>query len=284
MSLTFSNTYAQNPGLDIRMPKIDKVITVTADGVNMRKSPSATAPALKTAKEQVELDGDYGWKNTYNWNGKGTNAHPTKGDIFMIVDETPEWYGIVWDYNLVAYISKNFATEANLTPITPESLNEVHQFGAITNGAYKGYCMAANLNNPDLEGELCGIGRIINGMAVFNTIINIEIVEAENKQQRLELVQFGEMPPALNYGSALLRKGFDTASDWYEWLSIDVTKLTTSEFQQIIKRFKEWHEWENHKPTDIYVKYNGSIRRLISYSPDCPAFKNCVIESYPANK
>ena len=37
---------AQNPKLEIRRPRIINAIEVISDGVNLRKSPSSTAPKL----------------------------------------------------------------------------------------------------------------------------------------------------------------------------------------------------------------------------------------------
>ena len=130
MAVTGVACHAQYVGLDVSMPKVDKVIEVTADGVNMRKSPSAAAPKLVRLCYDETDNCCYGWSNDRREPGVVAFAAPaSKGDVFMVTSETDEWYGVIAYENTPVFISKKYAQEADLTPITPEMLTRIDGYG-----------------------------------------------------------------------------------------------------------------------------------------------------------
>ena len=130
MAVTGVACHAQYVGLDVSMPKVDKVIEVTADGVNMRKSPSAAAPKLVRLCYDETDNCCYGWSNDRRERGVVAFAAPaSKGDVFMVTSETDEWYGVIAYEDTPVFISKKYAQDAELTPITSEMLTKIDDYG-----------------------------------------------------------------------------------------------------------------------------------------------------------
>lgn len=263
---------AQNVGLDIRMPKVDKVIVMTADGVNLRKAPSATAPRLMYEEGDMSDYWDYFWSNQR----KGGKAVSFRQDCpIMVINETSEWYGVVYSDiyqgQRLVYVSKKFAKEVELTPITPEFLNTTEYY-AVTSGIYRGYFMGSFWNMGD-SGLFAG--RIINGLAVYNhgTVGWFERAEDGLKRFKIEKDFL-----KITYGSEV---SIQKNSGGETYTNFDVTKLTTNEFGQIVKRIKDECGGPSER-SEIYCNYNGELRQLTYFSPTETLFKDIMV-SYPAN-
>ena len=171
--------HAQYVGLEVKMPKISKVIEVTTDGVNMRQSPSAAAPRLMYQLHKNFDIYHYLWSNermdaSGEWDMDKIAVSASKGERFIVVNEADEWYGVMACETHFAYISKKFAREVALTPIMPEMLTSINFYGTtysqspgITKGAYRGYaCMF--IEQPQIAGLM--YGRIVDGLLVFNLL------------------------------------------------------------------------------------------------------------------
>lgn len=264
MFISFSNTHAQNLGFDIRMPKINKVITVTAENVNLRKSPNATAPLLKN--EFIDFEAENGGDHFFWDNGKreGEAVHPYVNNLYLVVDEIPEWYGIICPYNndktILAYISKRFTTPVTLESITPKD----DPSKIIQNGPYRGY------------GLEDGISRIVDGVLVTSSKFS-GFVSFGDDNTTLKRVRYskGKTPTVF--------LGKDIIAEDGAFITYDVNKLTISEFQHIMVLFGV-RSGEVSDAGTIRVKHNGQIYPLTSYSLSDPAFKNCETIIYPANK
>lgn len=126
----------QYAGLDIRMPKIEKFIVLTADDVNLRKAPSTTAPKLMGIEDEM---GEYSvfWSNK---SCRGESMKFMKDAPLMVLSETDEWYGVPYmnrmDKNLMVYVSKKFAKEIQPSPVTPEFIQSQNEF-VMTKGRYR---------------------------------------------------------------------------------------------------------------------------------------------------
>lgn len=91
---------------DGRVPKWEKFVTVTSDNVNLRKGPGTNYGKLyydDTLYKRIEYA--FVAKKGYKV------YHPSTSDIFPVIDETVDWYHIYINYDVEAYVSKQFACE-----------------------------------------------------------------------------------------------------------------------------------------------------------------------------
>ena len=115
---------AQYVGLEVKMPKISKVIEVTTDGVNMRQSPSAAAPKLVRLCYDETDNCCYGWSNDRRERGVVAFAAPaSKGDVFMVTSETDEWYGVIAYEDTPVFISKKTIMIKSIMPMPTADTN-----------------------------------------------------------------------------------------------------------------------------------------------------------------
>lgn len=102
--------------LTLKVPKWEKFVKITTEGVNLRKAPNSSSPKLIS---QYEYDSN-GDSEAYYWgtNG-GYTVHFNQGDIFPVLRETGEWYCLyfpdMWCERYIAskevYIMKKFCTQ-----------------------------------------------------------------------------------------------------------------------------------------------------------------------------
>lgn len=281
---------AQNVGLDIRMPKVEKVIEITADGVNLRKAPSATAPRLMWWCEPGTDICDYVWSDQKQYKG-ATPSGTYKGGCYLVVDETDEWYGIMTENGIPAYVSKKFAQQIETQPITPEMLTKVEGYGdkyqkpGITKGIYRGYAMI-DINGFESDGIL--FGRIVNGVLVFNhhTGGSISFWEDEKRiSAEKEKDRWGYERLNITYGpkiSIKYKNPNDEYAPGYDGQDIlDMEKLTTAEFADLLKQ-SGYKKGMTGNWGQIYVGIGGNVVHLVDYDITDPLFKDKAV-TIPAN-
>lgn len=260
----------QYVGLDIRMPKIGKIIVLDADGVNLRKSPSITAPKLMGEEDDMGEYNDVFWSNQRKG---GESITFMKDNPLMVLYETEDWYGVPYMNRYqhhIVYVSKKFAKEIQPQPVTPEFLQSQNEF-VVTKGRYHGY-FAVNVTD---EGDLqyC-FGRIVNGMAVCNHTVACGIEVGDNALKRIKFEGFdGTSFPSIKFGSDVCR-AFDAVT------IPDFTKLTDNEMNTIIKKTKTLPFVDNESGY-ILVNYKNELRWM-SYNLSYPMFKNMTM-TVPAN-
>ena len=280
----------QYVGLDIRMPKVEKVITITADGVNLRKAPSATAPKLMRWCEGESDACGYVWSDQKQYKG-ALPAGADKGQYYLVVSETPEWYGVIAIEGISAYVSKKFARQVEIQPITPEMLTDVDSYGfecyqkpGITKGIYRGYAML-DINGYESNGIM--FGRIVNGILVFNHHTNGVISYWEGEKRISAEIKkdpnYGEERVDIYYGP---RTGIKHKSPDEEHISgyeganvLDMDKLTTTEFAGLLEN-SGYKKGMTSNSGELYVCIDGEVVYLCSYDLTNPVFKTMTV---PAN-
>lgn len=284
---TAGTAKAQNVGLDIRMPKVEKVITITADGVNLRKSPSATAPKLMRWCEDDTDICSYVWSDQKQAKGAFA-AGADKGQYYLVTDETDEWYGIVVE-GTPAYVTKKFARQVETRPITPEMLTKVDNYGyesyqkpGITKGIYRGYAM---VDRSGFETDGYMFGRIVDGVLVCNHHVHgysnfgkdEKRISAEKDEEGYRLT--------ITYGPKTGIKYKNPDEEYapgYEGMDIlDMEKLTTAEFADLLTK-SGYKKGMTSDYGEIYVGINGEVVHLASYDLTNPVFKDKTV-TIPAN-
>lgn len=260
----------QYVGLDIRMPKIGKIIVLNADGVNLRKSPSITAPKLMGEEDDMGEYNDVFWSNQY----KGGESITFMKDYPLIVlRETEDWYGVPYMNRYqhhIVYVSKKFANEIQPQPVTPEFMQSQNKL-VVTKGRYRGYFAVDVADEGDIQ--YC-FGRIVNGMAVCNHTVTCGIEVGDNALKRIKFEGFdGTSFPSIKFGSDVCR-AFDAVT------IPDFTKLTDNEMNTIIKKTKTLPFVDNESGY-ILVNYKNELRWM-SYNLSYPMFKNITV-TVPAN-
>ena len=278
----------ENPKLEIRRPRIIKTIEVTGDNVNLRKSPSTNAPKLyRWCEPETDCCG-YEWgmpkREVYV-----ETATVSKGEIFAVLSETPEWYEVITHYyGIVAYISKQFTQVKELEEIFPETLSkpdyyesEYPQIPGVQKGEYRGYALIQMYN---FEDNYSIFGRIVDGMLVCNWILDGQVSTSEepgrfefnqkfnNSSQRKELVIYGCRDVCRYYK----RPEEENIPDYPGLQIIDMTKVTSSEFATIMKKAGV----KPGKTCDIgliYSKVNGHVFLLAEYDLSMPEFKGRIM-------
>ncbi len=261
IGVSFS-AFAQEIGYKITMPKVSKIITVTGNNINFRKAPRANAPTMIfVCVNETDNCGA-------TWNDvripRGQTASPlraSQGQTFLVVEETPEWYGVISN-GYKAYLSKKFTKEVKTSPITPELLtqkgyycHENEQYPGITKGKYRGFAIL-DQNGWDTEGFL--VGHIVDGLLVFSHEYSAYINYDENAS-RLKFEQN-------EYGTWNITFGKDVAgneaSEWNGTL-LDYNKLTEQEFEQLLKISKATTTPNNH--VVILANINGQFNIVADY-------------------
>lgn len=104
--------------LTLKVPKWEKFVKITTEGVNLRKAPNSSSPKLLSQYEYG--DNTLGDAEAYYWGTSGGyTVHLNKGDIFPVLHETSEWYCLyfpdIWYERYIAskevYIMKKFCTQ-----------------------------------------------------------------------------------------------------------------------------------------------------------------------------
>ena len=259
-----STALAQNTGYEITMPKIGKIITVTKNGVNLRKAPNAQAPRMVWVCQSETDNCWYTWSNERKLPGHDYSPMSAgQGTYFLVVSETPQWYGITVS-GLTAYISKQFAKEVTMTPITPETLRKTGYYGydmkqapGISTGKYKGYVM---LNIAGFESDGCMIGHIHNGLVVFTHNVPLyPSFSAETVTPTLTKSESG-YGWNLTYGkSASLSE-----TDDFGTRILDVNKIGDKTFAEILR--VSGATTKANESVTIYANINGEIKMIAEIS------------------
>ncbi len=289
MAVTGVACHAQYVGLDVCMPKVDKVIEVTADGVNMRKSPSAAAPKLVRLCYDETDNCCYGWSNDRREPGVVAFAAPaSKGDVFIVTSETDEWYGVIAYENTPVFISKKYAQEAELTPITPEMLTRISDYGfgkmqspGVTKGFYRGY---ACLDIQGYETEGLMLGRIIDGFLVMSHHFNGYMVYDESVKRISVDVQREQITDGtanrmftlcrINYGkelTQLYKSDPEALGDYAEKVMV-MDRLTTQEFAEMLASAGVVGKGVTQRYGYIYACAGGKIFQLAAYDLESPVY------------
>lgn len=264
----------QYVGLDIRMPKVEKIIVLTADGVNLRKAPSATAPKLMGIEDEM---GEYSSVFWSNQRRKGESITFRKEYPLMVLQETDEWYGVPYmnryrENRTIVYVSKKFAKEIRPLPVTPEFMQSQNEL-VMTKGRYRGY-FAMDVSYEG-DTETC-LGHIVNGMAVCNNIATFGFGVGNDGLKRIKFEGFdGTSFPYILFGSDVCKQ-FDDEIKYP-----DFTKLTDNEMNTIIKNVKALNTYEFSDHGYILVNYNNELK-WIEYDRSDQIFKNNIV-TVPAN-
>lgn len=230
MSIMWQSAYAERPIYSVLIPQLSKIVQSTGDNVNLRKSPSTTAPKLTRVCEAETDICSYTWSNDPALKRKGLDSYverAMKGFTYIVVDETPEWYGIVVGGGLVAYISKQFAKPYKCAPVTPEMLQREGYFcydswqkPGFSSPEYKNFAL---VNTDGFETFGYYFARIIDGFLVLSHEVHPSIFLNNESRGRLTVTN-----DAINYGSQLLTQGENGSY-------FDCSKLTEAEIDFLMK-------------------------------------------------
>ncbi|MGM9845874.1 MAG: hypothetical protein ACI30K_06560 [Muribaculaceae bacterium] len=265
MGIIWQSAYAERPIYSVMIPQLSKIVQSTGDNVNLRKSPSTTAPKLTRVCEAETDICSYTWSNDPALKRKGTDSYverAMKGYTYIVVDEMPEWYGIVVG-GLVAYISKQFAKPYKCAPVTPEMLQREGYFGydswqkpGFSRPDYRSFAL---VNTDGFETFGYYFARIIDGFLVLSHEVHPYISFNNESRGRLKVTN-----DAINYGSQLLTQGENGSY-------FDCSKLTEAEIETLMK----------HASTDVTATtcvilgiVDGNLRPLATVNAnDLPASK-----------
>ncbi len=257
-----ASVFAQEIGYKITMPKISKVITVTGNEINFRKTPSTTAPTMVFVCVNETDNCGASWSNIRI--PRGQSARPlraSRGETFLVVEETPEWYGVISN-GYKAYLSKKFTKEIKTQPITPESLTqkgyygyENEQYPGIDHGKYRGFAII-DQNGFDSDGFM--IGHIVDGFLVLSHHFYLYSTFDENVARiRFNRDESGSISAL--YGKKVAG---DEVSEWNGPM-LDYNKLTEQEFEQFIKYSKATTTANEY--VVILTNLDGAIRIIADY-------------------
>ena len=279
---------AQNPKLEIRRPRIINAIEVISDGVNLRKSPSSTAPKLLWWCEEESDCCSYVWSAPNKYRG-ARPATANEGEVFAVMSETPEWYEVITHCEgKVAFISKQFTKNAELEEIFPETLsqpgyydNECPQVPGIQKGEYRGYAL---IQKTGYEDTFISFGRIINGFLVCNWTIYTYIQTLEDADRFYIYKEYDNLSQSnqlhISAGKDVCRIYKDPEQEYANNYPgdpiLDMTKVTTSEFASLLKNAGV----KPGKTCDrgiILTKINGQIKVLAEYDLSEPVFKDRIV-------
>lgn len=167
---------AQTP-FKVKTPPFRKFVKITANDVNLRKSPSAQSPKLIYCTVESDLGGtidEMVWSNkplARNERAVRATVLPVREpSLFPTVKTSSDW--ICGDYkNKSVYVMKKFCKEV---PLRPLDLPDLHSTGftntiKIGSGKYKDYCIGTIYN--EIGEKMIRLGKYVNGMFVFNYCI-----------------------------------------------------------------------------------------------------------------
>lgn len=283
---------AQNPKLEIRRPRIINAIEVISDGVNLRKSPSSTAPKLLWWCEGESDCCSYVWSAPNKYSG-ARPATANEGEVFAVMSETSEWYEVITHCEgKVAFISKQFTKKAELEEIFPETLsqpgyydNECPQVPGIQKGEYRGYAL---IQKTGYEDTFISFGRIINGLLVCNWTIYTYIQTSEGADRFYIYKEYDNLSQSnqlhISAGKDVCRIYKDPEQEYANNYPgdpiLDMTKVTTSEYASLLKNAGV----KPGKTCDrgiILTKIDGQIKVLAEYDLSDPVFKDRIV-TFPA--
>lgn len=230
IGMAWQSAYAERPIYSVSIPSLSKIVQSTGDNVNLRKSPSTTAPKLTRVCEAETDICSYTWSNDPALKRKGYDTYverAMKGFTYIVVDETPEWYGVIANEGIVAYISKKFAKPYKCEPVTPEMLQregyfsyEAWQKPGFSRPEYKNFAL---INTDGFETYGYYFARIIDGFLVLSHEVQPSIFLNDESRGRLTVTN-----GAINYGTQLLTQGENGSY-------FDCSKLTEAEIETLMK-------------------------------------------------
>ena len=260
------------PSLDIKVPQVGKLCIVTGSEINIRKSPSATAPKLMTTCYPGSDDCTLIWSGQ---KGRGFNSPFTanQNQVLPIIDETPEWFKVIPNayYAIQGYISQKFSKACEVPPITPEMLNcydsydyENMQKPGIVKGKYAGYAII-DCNGYETAGY--SVGRIIDGYLISVPVPTKKWVgfEYDDQCKRVKVKKDNETL-TFYYG-----KEVAYIEDEYNQC-LDFSKLTDQEIAGILY-YLEVKPGVTSDIGDIYTNVNGQIVKVFTYDLTNSSFK-----------
>ena len=178
MVMVSCETLAQS---NLKVPKVTKFVYVK-DGVNLRKTPNTQSPRLiqKSTNEGIY----YKWEEPGDDKSKIKSATYQNPQFLPVIDETPEWYRVIWneysDTKILAYISKQVCksyqkreiSEAyimgrsyNKNEQSNEHIYDMNQFNIRTKGKYTDFCIIYGyVQGPFFEQMY--IGKLVKGVLV----------------------------------------------------------------------------------------------------------------------
>lgn len=136
--------------IKIKIPKALKYVEIVADHVNLRESPSASAPKLYWGDEGCASELYYGAKAVTPGDYV---AQAGKGERFEVVAVVGDWYRILYSRGTMPYVVQRFCRELPLSekrPTTAE-IEEDAWSVVVRTGRYKGFRISDNSN--EVEGR-----------------------------------------------------------------------------------------------------------------------------------
>ncbi|MCH5246140.1 MAG: hypothetical protein J1E84_06735 [Muribaculaceae bacterium] len=238
-------TFAAPPVFNVKTPNWSKIAISTTNGLNVRKSPSTTAPRLMYDEMNIEA---YDLPVIYSakWVAKPTRymVAITFDSPMPIVSEKDGWFEVLNcgpSYKENGWISGKFAKAVDYQPMSVSN-NPNSRYAWIDRGDDGTYMI--DLEFDEMNGEATfHVGRLVNGVVVSPYVLYCPFVNYDNtKKPSLGRVN-GEYEFTYNK---------TVSSDDYEYDPL-ASKLSKELLDEVIK---------NAVPADIdriYFMYNGDI-------------------------
>lgn len=180
---------AKGPG--VRMPQLENRVVVQTEGLNVRKSPSATAPRLMKVREDIDAYAPWWpeWSNVRLQRGVVAEAyHPEQGARLLVLAEEGEWLKVCineWNgldsFGALGYVMKKYTAPAGELPAITAEMLDAMDTGVRRSGKYAGYVVYA-VEGMDVEETK--LGRMVDGnkLVFTHTVQAYPRLEPEQKQ------------------------------------------------------------------------------------------------------
>lgn len=237
---------AAPPVFEVKTPTWSKIAVPATDGLNIRKSPSTTAPRLMYDEMSIE---DYETPVIYyaKWVAKPTKymVPITLNMPMPIVSERDGWYEVLNcgpSYKENGWVSGKFSKAADYQPITPA--NNSARNAWIDRGDEGMYMVDLEYNEMNGEATFI-VGRLVNGLVVAPYVLYCPMAGLDNSRQ-----------PGLSKvnGNYEFTYNSSVSSDDYEYDPV-ASKLPKELLEEVIK---------NATPGEmdrIYFMYDGELYR-----------------------
>lgn len=222
--------YAQNKEISLSVPKIIGVARITADEVNLRKSPSESAPQLVT--DTPDEDGNCESITTWSDHPKTVGAERIPFRLYTgyeapIVEQTDGWVRILVSGQAV-WVKDTFAMPFPLGAFSEISEKPEFQPYEPTfrhNGAFKDYCSI--YYNNEMGGTGFYIGKLHDNLAIMPLIVDCYPI-SDASVEGLIISKNADGGIEIKYGCDL------TLRNEYGMDFLNLSNLTDHQFQSLI--------------------------------------------------